>query len=210
MRWTYYALFLQDIDVSVKFGTVRRFAIMKADHLMREFWVFGYGSLMWRPGFTYRRALPAKLWGYHRALCIYSHVHRGTPECPGLVLGLDRGGSCRGVAFEIAPEQINDTLAYLRERELATNVYLEVTRPITLFQPEPRKVEGVCFIADRTHDQYAGKLAPERLLALVVQGRGGYGDNRDYVLATQEHLKELGIHDPSLTWLSARLRHQAL
>lgn len=173
---------------------------------MREFWVFGYGSLMWRPGFIYERSVPAKLWGYHRALCIYSFVHRGTPECPGLVLGLDRGGSCRGVAFHIAPNAIDTTLAYLRERELITSVYREVTRPIRLLESNGRRVSAICYIADTTHEQYAGRLTRPALLAHVEQGRGGSGDNRDYVIATQDHLQELGIHDPDLDWLTNTLR----
>src|SRR3954470_22656534 len=90
-----------------------------------DLWVFGYGSLMWRPGFRFVERHRAELHGYHRSLCIFSHVHRGTPQAPGLVLGLDRGGRCRGIAFSIAPEDRETTIAYLREREQATAVYLE-------------------------------------------------------------------------------------
>jgi cation transport protein ChaC len=172
---------------------------------MREFWVFGYGSLMWRPGFAHEAATPARLAGFHRALCVLSHVHRGTPERPGLVLGLDRGGACRGVAFKVAPEAREGALAYLRARELVTDVYKEMVRPVRLDDGSGRVVEAVLYVVDRAHPQYAGKLERDRLLALVRQGQGLSGANRDYVIATQERLEALGIHDPTLAWLSAQL-----
>src|SRR5690349_2563312 len=85
-----------------------------------DLWVFGYGSLIWKPGFEFVEQRPARLIGEHRSLCIYSMVHRGTPEKPGLVLGLDRGGACQGVAFRVARKQRDATVAYLREREQVT------------------------------------------------------------------------------------------
>ena len=97
-----------------------------------ELWVFGYGSLMWRPGFEFIEQVPARLIGEHRALCVYSFDHRGTPEQPGLVLGLDRGGACRGVAFRVAAKQRSDTIDYLRSREQTTHVYREVMRSVWL------------------------------------------------------------------------------
>src|ERR1700750_1382885 len=97
-----------------------------------DLWVFGYGSLMWRPGFEFIEQVPARLIGEHRALCVYSFVHRGTPEKPGLVLGLDRGGACRGIAFRVAEENRSSTVEYLRAREQTTNVYREVTRSVWL------------------------------------------------------------------------------
>jgi len=172
---------------------------------MREFWVFGYGSLMWRPGFDYLEAVPARLSGFHRALCVYSHVHRGTPERPGLVLGLDRGGRCRGVAFRVDATAEAATLRYLRERELVTNVYRETIRRAELMAGAPRTVDAVCYIVDRAHPQYAGKLAREDLLRFVRQGEGKSGANRDYVTATVEHLEAMGIRDATLHWLAARL-----
>src|ERR1700728_4227485 len=97
-----------------------------------DLWVFGYGSLMWRPGFDFVERVPARLVGLHRALCVYSFVHRGTPEQPGLVLGLDRGGACRGVAFRVAEKHRAATVAYLRAREQVTSVYREVMRSVWL------------------------------------------------------------------------------
>ena len=166
--------------------------------------MFGYGSLMWRPGFVFDEEHPARLHGAHRSLCIYSYVHRGTPERPGLVLGLDRGGSCRGIAFRVAPQHWNETLAYLRKREQVTAVYVEVTRPVVLLG-SGRVVPAVCYLVDRRHPQYAGALSLEAQFELVRQGRGQSGDNADYVLATVEHLAELGVDDPALRALAERL-----
>ncbi|HEX7200383.1 MAG TPA: gamma-glutamylcyclotransferase, partial [Dongiaceae bacterium] len=137
---------------------------------MSDFWVFGYGSLMWRPGFPYREAVTAHLAGLHRALCVYSWVHRGTREFPGLVLGLDRGGSCKGIAYRVAAAEREGVIAYLRERELVTNVYVETWRRIRLVREEGPRVPALTFIADRLHEQYAGKLSRETLLE-HVRGR---------------------------------------
>src|ERR1700704_6776340 len=120
-----------------------------------DLWVFGYGSLMWRPGFEFIEKVPARLIGEHRALCVYSFVHRGTPENPGLVLGLDRGGGCRGIAYRVAAARREATLAYLREREQVTKVYLETMRRVTLASGE---ANAVVYVVDRGHPQYAGRL----------------------------------------------------
>jgi cation transport protein ChaC len=173
---------------------------------MSDFWVFGYGSLMWRPGFPYLEAVGARLHGEHRALCVHSFVHRGTEAHPGLVLGLDKGGSCRGIAFRIAPADRDDVLAYLRERELVTNVYLEVERSLRLEEPEPRSARGIAYIVDRTHRQYAGAMDREAVLAQVRDSVGLSGTNRDYVIATADHLAGIGISDPLLDWLARELR----
>ncbi len=168
-----------------------------------DLWVFGYGSLIWRPGFAFEDSAAARLSGYHRALCVFSHVHRGTPEQPGLVLGLDRGGTCRGLAFRVAAAQAAATIAYLRAREQATMVYLERYLPVTL--EDGRRVTALVYIADRKHLQYAGRLPPAELLKLVSNGRGSSGDNPDYVLRTHEHLRKMGIFDPVLAELAGTL-----
>lgn len=168
-----------------------------------DLWVFGYGSLMWRPGFAFRERHRAHLRGYHRALCVFSHVHRGTPATPGLVLGLDRGGRCRGVAFQVPADEEASTLAYLREREQVTAVYLE--RRVRIRLDDGREVGAVTYVADRTHPQYAGRLPLEDLLRLVRQGVGVSGANPDYVRATHQHLIELGVSDPVLAGIAARL-----
>lgn len=168
---------------------------------MQEFWVFGYGSLMWRPGFGYEERHPALLHGLHRSLCVYSHVHRGSPERPGLVLGLDRGGACRGVAFLIAEAEREQTLAYLRAREQATMVYVEEVRRITLLGRERREVQALCYRVDRSHAQYAGRLDLARRADLVRQGVGQSGANPDYLGNTVRHLREIGIRDHELETL---------
>lgn len=170
----------------------------------QDFWVFGYGSLMWRPGFDFIEQQVAKLYGYHRSLCVYSHVHRGTPERPGLVLGLDYGGSCHGMAFRVAGRNRVRVMDYLRAREQATMVYLESTHPVRL--KDDRKVEAVAFTIDRHHKQYAGKLPLEQILELVRSGVGQSGANPDYVTATHEHLLQLGLEDSLLRTLSAALK----
>jgi cation transport protein ChaC len=172
---------------------------------MSDFWVFGYGSLMWRPGFDYEEAVPAVLNGARRSLCVYSWVHRGTREKPGLVLGLDRGGSCRGVAFRVKGARKDAVVAYLRERELVTLVYRETWRPVRLV-PDRRPVRALTFLVDRSHEQYAGVLPPEELLRFVTGSHGRSGDNEGYVISTADHLASLGIRDATLEWLASRLR----
>ncbi len=170
-----------------------------------DLWVFGYGSLMWRTGFDYIERRQAKLIGAHRSLCVYSHNHRGTPEKPGLVLGLDRGGSCRGVAFLVEAKNAKSTLAYLQERELITKVYHEAMRPVDLLDGPRQSVRALCYLVDRSHVQYAGKLSLESQLSHVRQGIGKSGANPDYVIETVKHMRELGIRDQALEWLAARL-----
>jgi glutathione-specific gamma-glutamylcyclotransferase len=170
-----------------------------------ELWVFGYGSLMWRPGFEFSDRAPAALIGAHRSLCIYSFHHRGSPESPGLVLGLDEGGACRGVAFRVAPERRDATLAYLREREQVTDVYVEAIRPVSLLDGSGRELEALCYIVDRGHPQYAGRLSTENQAHLVRSAAGLSGTNIDYVLNTVRHLEEAGIHDVELMALAERL-----
>ncbi len=168
-----------------------------------DFWVFGYGSLMWRPGFDFIESALAHVQGYHRSLCIFSHVHRGTPERPGLVLGLDHGGSCQGVAFRVAAARREATLAYLRERELVTSVYLE--KNLTVEFSEGVQVSALTYVVDRAHPQYAGRLPVEEIIRLVSGARGAFGDNPAYVRNTYEHLLRQGIHDEELATVTRSL-----
>src|SRR5579883_3089065 len=161
-----------------------------------EIWIFGYGSLMWDPGFAYLERAPALLRGYHRAFCIYSHRYRGTPEKPGLVLGLDRGGACRGIAYRIDPAERDCVLAYLHEREMSNRVYVQKALPVAL--GDGRKVAALTHVTVRGHEQYTGKLAAEAIVALICQGHGERGPCADYLINTVRHLDELGIKDGPL------------
>jgi cation transport protein ChaC len=174
-------------------------------HETGDLWVFGYGSLMWRPGFEALERVPARLVGLHRALCVLSFVHRGTPERPGLVLGLDRGGMCRGVAFRVAAAARDETIAYLRAREQVTSVYLETVRRIELEDEARRQVRALCYIVDRGHVQYAGRLSVTESLHYVRQGHGRSGHNRDYVVETVRALEALGYRETDLHLLAEQL-----
>src|SRR6478735_3761467 len=177
----------------------------EAEPATGELWVFGYGSLMWRPGFEFVERVPARLIGEHRALCVYSFVHRGTPEKPGLVLGLDRGGACRGVAFRIAEKNRAAVIAYLREREQVTSVYREVTRSVWLENEARQRVSALAYVVDRGHVQYAGRLSLGEQLRHVLQGHGQSGVNRDYVLATVKAIEAAGFRDAPLHQLAMML-----
>lgn len=166
-------------------------------------WVFGYGSLIWRPGFDYVTSQRALLRGAHRSLCVYSHHYRGTPENPGLVFGLVPGGSCSGMAFKVEADNWNAVYAYLQEREQVTGVYREAMRPIELSTGE--RVAALAFLVDEKHAQYAGRLDMEAQLRHVRHASGDMGPNADYVVNTAQHLREMNIGDRHLEEMSRRL-----
>jgi cation transport protein ChaC len=174
-----------------------------------DLWVFGYGSLMWRPGFEFIEQVPARLIGEHRALCVYSFDHRGTPEKPGLVLGLDRGGACRGIAFRVAALQRDEVINYLRGREQTTHVYREVMRSVWLENEARERVSALAYVVDRGHVQYAGRLSLHEQLRYVRQGHGRSGNNRDYVLETVRSIEAQGFRDAPLHQLALLLRDEA-
>lgn len=159
-------------------------------------WVFAYGSLMWEPSFPCAEVRPALLRGYHRALCILSIRNRGTEACPGLVLGLDRGGSCAGRALRVTPGHHAATLAYLEVREMATSSYRPKLLPVRLDGGEC--VQALAFVADPQHRQYVGTLPAEEAAVLVRQGRGSYGNALDYLRNVVAHLDAIGIADGPL------------
>jgi cation transport protein ChaC len=167
-------------------------------------WVFGYGSLIWRPGFAFVGSERALLRGAHRSLCIYSDFYRGTPEVPGLVFGLARGGACGGMAFEVDAEHWPVAYQYLRDRELLGGVYREVTRPVQLVSG--RTVNALTYLVDETNFRYAGRLELAEQARVVRRGVGQSGSNIDYVLNTAEHLAAMGIFDKYLVALVALLR----
>lgn len=169
-------------------------------------WIFGYGSLMWSPGFDFSQRCVARLSDYHRTFCMRSIHHRGTEDHPGLVLALDeaQGAQCDGLAFCVPPEAASRTLDYLRERELISSAYLEVTLGITLRGGE--KVQAVTYVIDRDHVQYCGGLPLEEQAGIIATAVGGRGPNTEYLYNTASHLTELGIEDSDLTWLANRVR----
>jgi cation transport protein ChaC len=173
-----------------------------------DFWVFGYGSLMWHPGFPHVEVRPAHLRGLHRSFCVYSHRYRGTPQAPGLVLGLDRGGSCHGMAFRVPSGEGEEVLDYLYEREMITGVYNPAWRRA---ETKDGPVSAITFVVDRAHQQYAGRLDHDAMVALILQGRGNRGPCLDYLANTVHHLRALGLKDRGLERLlkeAERLRDE--
>jgi cation transport protein ChaC len=168
-----------------------------------DLWVFGYGSLMWRPGFAFEEAQHARLTGYRRCFCIYSVHHRGTRERPGLVLGLDRGGACEGIAYRVAAAGAAATTRYLRAREQVNGVYRELHAPVELIKGQHRGVLALTYIVERAHPNYAGQL-PLAVQARLIHGSQGLsGANLDYFISTLRHLKELEIRERELERLLA-------
>jgi len=156
---------------------------------------------MWRPDFQYVRARPARLEGYHRRLSIFSHHYRGTPECPGLVLGLDKGGACDGLLYEIAAQSWPQIYDQVHQREMLGDVYLEMALSVTVLDGGERH-EAITYIANHESQQFATEMPLEKLLAFISQGQGTMGSCRQYVANTILHLRELGIHDEGLERLA--------
>jgi cation transport protein ChaC len=184
----------------------------------RDLWVFAYGSMMWRPAFPFEEAVHARLTGWRRCFCIYSVHHRGTPERLGMVLGLDRGGVCEGIAYRVAARHAAATRAYLRAREQVSGVYREAFLPVELEchrrGGEPERAMALAFIAERAHPAYAGR-PPLRLQARLIRGGEGLsGANLDYLLSAVRHLADLGIRERDLerlvTLVGPLARHRAL
>jgi glutathione-specific gamma-glutamylcyclotransferase len=167
-------------------------------------WVFGYGSLIWDPGFPVAERRIATLHGWQRSFCMRSVHHRGTVENPGLVLALDRqdGASCTGVAFRVEPGHESATLVALRERELVSSAYLETTLPVAT---DIGALDALAYVIDPDHAQYC-HLTREEQAQIIARAVGGRGRNRDYLWSTAAHLADLGIRDPDLDWLAERVR----
>lgn len=167
-----------------------------------DLWVFGYGSLLWNPGFEYVEHQIAVLPDHHRSFCMHSIHYRGTAEAPGLVLALDAvsGAECSGVGFRIAAKKSADTLQYLRDRELISSAYIEQWHDITFL--DGRIVSAVCYVIDSTHDQYAGGISLRNQAAIISRAVGSAGPNVEYLLNTVAQLDELGIVDADMSALS--------
>lgn len=163
-----------------------------------DLWVFAYGSLMWRPGFSFCEVTKARVVGYSRRFCVTSVHHRGSARRPGLVLGLDRGGSCEGLAYRVPGERVAQTLEYLREREQVNGVYREVRVEVRLEEAARAPVLAVAYLVERAHPSYAGRLCLARQAQLICGARGISGVNLDYLVNTCRHMRELGIRDREL------------
>ena len=171
-----------------------------------EMWVFAYGSLLWKPGFDVAESVIGRLPGYARSFCMRSIHHRGTVDKPGLVLALDAatGTACDGIALRVMPGQEAQTLEYLRERELISSAYVEKNLEVQL--ADGRTIIALVYVIDADHDQYCGGLPLEEQAQIIAFAIGGMGPNTEYLFNTASHLSEIGLHDPSLEWLQARVK----
>ncbi|MCC6006706.1 MAG: gamma-glutamylcyclotransferase [Rhodobacteraceae bacterium] len=174
----------------------------------RDFWVFGYASLIWNPGFQPVERVLARAEAHSRSFCMWSIHHRGRPEAPGLVLALDgdEGAFCDGLALRVPGAQAGGVLAYLRERELVSSAYREEVVPLRL--RDGRRVEALAYVVRRDHVQYCGGLSLEEQARIIARARGDRGPNAEYLFETAAHLSDLGIGDPVLADLAARVRAQ--
>ena len=177
-------------------------ALLHAVDDKSDVWVLAYGSLMWNPGFDHVEKRPALLHGYHRAFCIYSNYYRGTAEQLGAVLGLDRGGSCRGLVFRLPSDQAHEILDYLWDREMLTwdREAISTVYNLRLFRTRTDRGDVRCrtFVANQAHEDYAGRLPEVEIVRMIRRGVGISGSNRAYLENTVEHLDELGIGDKNL------------
>ncbi|EEB83625.1 gamma-glutamylcyclotransferase [Roseobacter sp. GAI101] len=169
-------------------------------------WVFGYGSLLWKPGFEVAESVIGRLPGYARSFCMRSIHHRGSVEQPGLVLALDAvtGTACDGIALRVAPGTEGQTLEYLRERELISSAYVEKNLDVQM--ADGRTVQALVYVIDAEHDQYCGGLPLEEQAQIIAKAVGGMGPNTEYLFNTASHLAQIGLHDASLEWLHARVK----
>jgi cation transport protein ChaC len=168
-----------------------------------DFYVFAYGSLMWRPDFVYADVWPATLFGYHRSFCIRSTHYRGSENCPGLVLGLDRGGMCRGRLYRIAADDAAAAATYLHNREMISGCYMP--KWLTLHRADGVKQVALAYVADQHHEQYAGKLSDEAIVAMITRACGSAGQNIDYLRNTVEHLDDIGLKESRLHRILRRI-----
>lgn len=162
------------------------------------FWLFAYGALMWEPNFPFTEQRRAVLHGYHRALCVYSWVYRGTKETPGLVFGLEHGGHVEGIAFHITAKDAANAFAQVYEREMVTAVYKPVWASCDIIDGETKTAEALAFVADHSNEQYAGERSESEIIELIRQGHGKAGACAEYVTNTAQRLRDLKLDDPAL------------
>lgn len=167
-------------------------------------WVFAYGSLMWNPAFNYVEKRRCRLFGYHRSFCLKTPIGRGSPDCPGLVLGLDRGGSVQGVALRIAEEEAEEELDVIWAREMLAGSYTPSW--VNLAGADGTRFHAIAFVMDRTCERYAGGLAPDEAAKLIAHAVGRLGPCADYLENTVAAMDEMGISDGPMHDLRARVR----
>jgi len=168
----------------------------------KDVWVFGYGSLIWKPEFAFSEQRPATLPGYHRALCLWSRINRGTPEIPGLVFGLEAGGECHGMTFRLEASTVCDVFEALWRREMSTGAY----HPSWIDCQTPEgSVRALAFVINQTGPAYVPEPPEDALIDIVLRASGIYGSCLEYVTQTATALQAVGIHDARLTALVARL-----
>jgi glutathione-specific gamma-glutamylcyclotransferase len=170
-----------------------------------EAWVFAYGSLMWNPALEFAESSACHVEGWHRSFCFWTPLGRGTPELPGLMLALERGGACEGIAYRLAPEQVKSELAILWNREMLAGFYKPQWVPATL--RDGRTVTAVTFEVDTGHCQYCGDLPVDKQAHHIAFAEGRRGACRDYLANTAAHARALGIHDPYIEDMVARVAH---
>jgi cation transport protein ChaC len=172
---------------------------------VQDVWVFGYGSLIWKPEFDFIEQRPALLPGHHRALCLWSRINRGTPELPGLVFGLETGGECHGMTFRVAAEQVLPIFEALWRREMATGAY----HPSWIDCQTPQgAVKALAFVIDRAGPAYVPEPSEDALIEIILRASGIYGSCLEYVTQTADALESVGIHDARLSALVARLKNR--
>jgi len=169
-------------------------------------WLFGYGSLIWNPAFHFTDRLIGSIYGHHRRFCLWAPWGRGCPERPGLVLGLERGGSCRGVAYHIAPAAVREELTIVWRREMAGGAYLPRWLEV---HTALGKVRALAFVINHEHERYAHDLPDERIAEVIATAGGYFGSCAEYLIKTVDHLAELGLHDRPLERLRARVLERA-
>jgi glutathione-specific gamma-glutamylcyclotransferase len=179
----------------------RREALAGVD-LSAGVWLFGYGSLIWNPAFHFSARLIGRIWGYHRRFCLWTHLGRGRPERPGLVLGLERGGSCQGVVFHIAPGSVEDELEIVWRREMLSGAYLPRWLEV---RTAAGTVRAIAFVINPAHERYAHLLSDDEIAEAIATASGWLGPCADYLVNTVDHLATLGIHDRPLERLRARV-----
>jgi len=168
-----------------------------------DVWLFGYGSLMWNPAIHYLERKPARLHGYHRQFCLWTTLGRGSESHPGLMLALRPGGSCKGIVYRVAADQVNDELAIVWNREMVSGAYVPKVLDV---KTENGPIKAVVFVINHRHERYAGKLTNDTIVQAIAHAEGPIGLCRDYLYSTVEHMDDLGIADGAMHSLARQVR----